>query len=143
MLNLAAMNKDQIQLIVCILLTVYLRAPAHSESWKSFGKDTTGQEVFYDQDSLTRVNPKIYEVWFKFSFPPGASGALARKVGPDGYMLNFIQFRNDRRYRRLRLEAYTADGVCVSSVDSHDEGWMPISPGNAVELLWRVTFRTQ
>jgi len=140
MLNFAAMKKDHLQLLVCVLLTVYLNASAHGESWKSFGKDTTGQEVFYDQDSLARVSPTIYEAWFKFSFPPGASGTIAQKVGPNGYMLNFIQFRNDRRYRRLRLEAYNANGVCVSSVDSRDEGWMPISPGNAVELLWKVTF---
>lgn len=135
------MNRFVFSWLTNLLLVTSLTAYASGQNWKSFGKDNTGQEVFYDQDSLVQISSTVYEAWFKFSFPPGASGKVAQKAGPHGFLLNFVQLRNDRRYRRLRLEAYTAAGVCVESIDSQDEGWLPISPGNAVELLWKVLFK--
>jgi hypothetical protein len=137
-------------LILIAITMVFLVSQAQGEEWVSTGRNPSGNEHFYDRETLTKLPNGIIKVTRKMTYSAaGKSQSMACQLskGTDdkhceelSYVLSPQEINCvTREFRMMSVSAHSADGQVLDS-DTFElepsEGWLPMPPKSIGETIY-------
>ena len=141
---------------ICFLLfaitMVFLVSQAQGAEWVSSGRSPSGNEHFYDRETLTKLPNGIIKVTVKMTYSAaGKSQSMACQLskGTDDKHceeLSYTLSPNEincvtREFRMMSVSAHSADGRVLDSGDfewQQSEGWLPMPSMSVGETLYNA-----
>jgi len=138
--------------LVFALTLVFLVSQAEGTEWASIGKDSLGNEFFYESETLTKLPTGVIKVWSMEVYSNEGKKRYIQEWTNKGLNANSLRKLNhtvdlveiDCSTRGLRIKAtseHSIDGVVLDSstfTQQPSEGWESISPGSSWEGLYKA-----
>jgi len=133
------------------ITVVFLASQAEGAKWVRIGEDMSGNESFYDSESMTVLPGGIIKVWWKMRYSDEGRNLYIQQMKRFGldakgyetlsYSRNLTEIDCEtREVRIIVVSNYTAryvlDSINVKPQPS--EGWEPIVPGTMEEQMYKT-----